>query len=716
LRYITAFKNLLALRHRQFVRYLLVGGWNTVFGMAVYAGLYRWLGEHVHYLVLLVPSNILAVTNAYVCYKLLVFKTHGNILREYFRCYIVYGGMMLIGTALLFALVEWLRVPPIVANCACIILTTIFSYLSHRNFSFAKNINTDLTRTDRIFAAPTLVFCGALIVVVLSHLISMTVIPLPWLDEVHIVEMGRSALARGSLETSFMVNSDGTGSFLAVYYLGPVLQELAFRLAGFSGVRLLPMLGLLAASIFCRLWLLKRRMSPWIATLLALVLLVDPLLTQSIRLVRVDSLAIAMCFMTLYCLRRSADHQGPPPRSDLFIVGILTGTSLFVWPTSLLFVFFYLAEFWLLRHEQQLSPRASFVLLLSAGCGAGLSILLLLIPLLPQFTTLVMNLQSYFSGQGVSATVDLNGIAYRIFICTLKDGLRSPFFMLAAFLGLLACIIRIRRNAFLVSSFLVTFFLCVRSGLHSFRFLYLFPFFFQFALLGIRQLGERSPKWSQGLLVCILIYGFSTSVFAYVGMSLIYKGRSLSAVTAQLRDVIGAGGKRVYSRTFQTYYPGRTLGWKHYRYANDLLILDDEKHAHLLAKVDYVIDSVMPTYYAIEESFTLYGLTRDYLIRAAAYVPADEDAADFAWNTGRSLQAFCSQLGRSLTFAAVSAAERQSFEQKLLALGFQQIRVIDLTVPVSAYSPLLRWPLSLQATNPDYDRLVIWKRTAAKPE
>jgi hypothetical protein len=379
-----------------------------------------------------------------------------------------------------------------------------------------------------------------------------------------------------------------------------------------------------------------------------------------------------------------------------------------------LFVFFYLAEFWLLRDEQQLSPRSSFALLLSAGCGAGISILLLLSPLLPQFTTLVMNLQSYFSGQGVSATVDLKGIAYGIFICTLKEGLRSPFFMLAAFLGLLGGIIRIRRNAFFLGSFLVTFLLCVRSGLHTFRFLYLFPFLFQFAQLGIRQLGERYPKWSKCLLVCILVYGFSTSVCAYVGMSLIYKGRSLSAVTEQLRDVIGAGGKRVYSRSLQTYYPGRILGWNQYRYAKDLLILDDEKHANLLAKVDTVIDSVMPTYYAIEESFTFYGMTRDYLIRTASHAPGND--ASPSRNTIHGLQSFCSQLGRSLTFAAVSATERQRFEQKLLALGFQQVRVIDLTVPVSAYSPLLQWPLSLQATNPDYDRLVIWKRTAAKPE
>ncbi len=125
-------------RNQQFVRYLLVGGWNTVFGMAVYAGLYRWLGEHAHYLVLLVPSNILAVTNAYVCYKLFVFKTRGNILREYFRCYAVYGGILLAGAALMFVLVDRLGMPPTAANCVCILITTLVSYFAHRNFSFAK--------------------------------------------------------------------------------------------------------------------------------------------------------------------------------------------------------------------------------------------------------------------------------------------------------------------------------------------------------------------------------------------------------------------------------------------------------------------------------------------------------------------------------------------------------------------------------------------------
>lgn len=710
-------KTLLKGANTQFIRYLLVGGWNTVFGMAVYAVLYQCWGDRAHYLLLLVPSNILAITNAYVCYKLIVFKTRGNLLSEYFRCYLVYGGAMFLGAILMSVLVEGLGISPIVANCACITLTTVVSYFAHRDFSFAKRDKSTCTLpaympTDRSL----LVFYTVLSVAALSHMASMTAIPLPWLDEVHIVEMGRIAFARGSLETSFMMNPDGKGSYLAFYYLGPVLQELTYRVSGFSGVRFLPMLGLLVATVFCRKWLLKKMISPWTATLLSLVLLADPLLTQSIRLVRIDSLAFALCFATLYFLRRSSDLQRPAPWTDFFIAGVLIGGSLFVWPTALLFIFVYLVEFWKLCNEKQLSKRNAFMLLISAGCGACIITFILLFPLVSQYAALAVNLQNYFSGQGVSATVDLKGIAYGIFICTLKEGLRSPFFMLAALLGLMGCLIRIRQYAFLLGSFFVTVILCVRSGLHTFRFIYLFPFFFLFAKIGIQYLNKEHPKWGKGLLAGILVYGFSTSVFAYFGMSLIYKGRSLSAVTGQLRDAIGAGEKRVYSRTLQTYYPARTLGWRHYRYAKDDLILEDDKHANLLLKVDYVIDSEKLSYYAIEESFTLYGLTRNFLIRSAMNMPEDKRTALCTTDWQGRLHMFCANLGRSLASSAVPPKERLLFEQSLLAHGFQKVRVIDLTTRGDAYKPLQRWLLSKQATNPDYDTLVIWKRTATKPE
>lgn len=89
----------------------------------------------IHYL-LLIPSNVLGITNAFICYKFIVFKTVVNILREYFRCYIVYGCVVFASSVITFVLMEWLGIAPTVSNCASVLVTTVISCLGHREFSY----------------------------------------------------------------------------------------------------------------------------------------------------------------------------------------------------------------------------------------------------------------------------------------------------------------------------------------------------------------------------------------------------------------------------------------------------------------------------------------------------------------------------------------------------------------------------------------------------
>ena len=123
---------------RRITAYLIVGGWNTLFGIGVYAILYELLHNSVNYLVLMIPANILAITNAYLCYKLFVFKTRGNYASEYLRCYAVYGAGIILSFILMFLLVSIFGLHPILAQCLCVVGTTIFSYIGHKRFSFAK--------------------------------------------------------------------------------------------------------------------------------------------------------------------------------------------------------------------------------------------------------------------------------------------------------------------------------------------------------------------------------------------------------------------------------------------------------------------------------------------------------------------------------------------------------------------------------------------------
>ena len=141
----SALERLRALPRGQLLRYLVVGGWNTLFGYGVFAGLTYVLTDRVPYayMVANVLSNVIAITVAYLGYKVFVFKTRGNYLREYARFYVVYGAAMALGLVLLpaFVALVGLVLPrpalvPYVAQALVIPVTVLSSFVGHKRYSF----------------------------------------------------------------------------------------------------------------------------------------------------------------------------------------------------------------------------------------------------------------------------------------------------------------------------------------------------------------------------------------------------------------------------------------------------------------------------------------------------------------------------------------------------------------------------------------------------
>ncbi|MFZ2654181.1 MAG: GtrA family protein [Victivallales bacterium] len=122
----------------QVLRYLIVGGWNTVFGYGFFALLYFMLSARIHYVIIAVISNIISITMAYAGYKLFVFKTKGDYLAEYLKFYVVYGFSMILGLALLPFFVEFLKVNVYLAQALAITACVFISFIGHRNFSFKR--------------------------------------------------------------------------------------------------------------------------------------------------------------------------------------------------------------------------------------------------------------------------------------------------------------------------------------------------------------------------------------------------------------------------------------------------------------------------------------------------------------------------------------------------------------------------------------------------
>jgi len=157
------------LRHRarqwfppgQVLRYLVVGIVNTGSGYLLFAGT-LWLLNHLapaKYLYLtVIAASILStpvnITVSYFNYKLFVFRTRGNHLREWMKAFGVYGVSMLPGLFALSALTRLLQAllhghQPLGAGTAGYLagaittgVSTVFSFLGHRHVTFRAKPDT----------------------------------------------------------------------------------------------------------------------------------------------------------------------------------------------------------------------------------------------------------------------------------------------------------------------------------------------------------------------------------------------------------------------------------------------------------------------------------------------------------------------------------------------------------------------------------------------
>jgi putative flippase GtrA len=173
----------------QLLRYLCVGAFNTVFAYVTYVAALTLLNGAVPpkylYLTVILASAVVTpvnITVAFLGYKFLVFRTRGNFLREWMKCFAVYGVGWLPGLIGLSALtgvlqglfhrygvplraalqaveshlggapLRWLRhaangkaAAGYVAGALLIFFSTLYSFTAHKHVTFKTNPPTDGT-------------------------------------------------------------------------------------------------------------------------------------------------------------------------------------------------------------------------------------------------------------------------------------------------------------------------------------------------------------------------------------------------------------------------------------------------------------------------------------------------------------------------------------------------------------------------------------------
>jgi len=117
-------------------RFLLAGGYNTVFGYLVFGGLYLLFSQQVHYLIIAVLAHGCAVISAFIVHRRLVFRSSEPWPRSFVRFNASQLATLGFGIICLYVLVTYGRFRPLAAQAIVTTVSVLLTYLLHSRFSF----------------------------------------------------------------------------------------------------------------------------------------------------------------------------------------------------------------------------------------------------------------------------------------------------------------------------------------------------------------------------------------------------------------------------------------------------------------------------------------------------------------------------------------------------------------------------------------------------
>ena len=123
----------------QRVAFLVVGGINTVVGLLAFAAFLVLLGQQ-RYLTVLVCAHVVSVLIAFVLYRFVVFRVKGHLLADLWRFETVYLSALAVNLVLLPLLVELAHLPVLLAQALIVVVTSVMSWLGHKNYSFRRRL------------------------------------------------------------------------------------------------------------------------------------------------------------------------------------------------------------------------------------------------------------------------------------------------------------------------------------------------------------------------------------------------------------------------------------------------------------------------------------------------------------------------------------------------------------------------------------------------
>lgn len=120
--------------HKQFLKFSIVGGVNTLIDLTVYTLLTRFAG--LHYLLANIFAFLVAVTNSFVLNRSFTFKIKERKRFDYFKFFLVSTGSLIISESVLYFSVHFLNFSDIYGKIFAVGFSLIWNFIGSRYFVF----------------------------------------------------------------------------------------------------------------------------------------------------------------------------------------------------------------------------------------------------------------------------------------------------------------------------------------------------------------------------------------------------------------------------------------------------------------------------------------------------------------------------------------------------------------------------------------------------
>jgi putative flippase GtrA len=132
------------------VRFVIIGGINTVLGYGLFVVFFFTVGDAIGYLGSLYASYAVAIVIAFTLHRRFTFRVTGtgNVAVDFVRFASVHIVSLVINTVALPVLVEYVGLHPLPAQALIVVITTLVSYFGHKLFSFRRQASPVVARTS----------------------------------------------------------------------------------------------------------------------------------------------------------------------------------------------------------------------------------------------------------------------------------------------------------------------------------------------------------------------------------------------------------------------------------------------------------------------------------------------------------------------------------------------------------------------------------------